>query len=78
MNNAATALLRVAVLAGGAVLGAFLARWIDEIMIAQSQPEVDYHKSRYAQGLTPISQPPSAEAPTIHTINTIQHEENES
>ena len=74
MNNAATALLRIAALAGGAVIGAFLARWVDEFMASQSQEQVDSDKLRYAQGLAPLA-PQSAETSNIYTIDAISHDE---
>ena len=54
MNNAATALMRIAVLAGGAAMGALLARWVDDIVSTQSQQKSDYDKARYSQGLSPF------------------------
>ncbi len=75
MNNAATALLRIAALAGGAVIGAFLARWVDEFMASQSQEQVDSDKLRYAQGLAPLAPQSAAETSNIYTIDAINHDE---
>lgn len=77
MNNAATALLRIAALAGGAVIGALLARLVDDYMMSQSQEEQpDYEKLRYAQGLSPITPQQTKEAPDIYTLNELQqHDE---
>ena len=58
MNNFGTAVVKVVVLAGGAVLGTLLARWCDELLATRSQVQSDYDKIRYEQGLTPIVQEP--------------------
>jgi hypothetical protein len=77
MNNTATALLRIAALAGGAALGALLARWIDEYFIAQSQ-QSDEDKLRYAQGLGPVRIKPSPKTPdNIYTIHSLRSEDEE-
>ncbi len=62
MNNVATAVLRVAMLAGGAALGAMLARVADRWFITHSQPQPeDQHKGYYAQGLAPLAPEPPLE-----------------
>lgn len=61
MNNPGTVLMKIVALAGGAALGALLARWFDEILAKQSVERSEYDKSRYAQGLGPISAEPAAE-----------------
>ena len=48
-------LLKVVVLAGGAVLGVLVSRWVDDFLAKQGRSEPDYDKERYAQGLGPIS-----------------------
>ncbi|MBA2680263.1 MAG: hypothetical protein H0U76_17935 [Ktedonobacteraceae bacterium] len=58
MNNAGTALIRVVVLAGGALAGALLAGWYDRMMSERAQEKFDYDKDRYAQGLSPLPQRP--------------------
>ena len=77
MNNAATALLRIAALAGGAVIGALLARLVDEYMASQSQEQTDHDKLRYAQGLSPITSQPTRETSNIYTINEVKHNDDE-
>jgi len=78
MNNAAAALMRIAVLAGGAVMGALLARWVDDLVASQSQHRSDYDKSRYAQGLSPVSSPSSMDASNIYTIHSIIESEGDA
>ena len=77
MNNVAAALMRIAVLAGGAVMGALLARWVDDLVANQSQHRPDYDKSRYAQGLSPVSSP-SKDASNIYTIHSINESEGDA
>ncbi len=60
MNNPGT-ILKVVALAGGAILGALLSRWVDELISKQAQSQSDYDKERYAQGLGPISSQTSTE-----------------
>ena len=60
MNNLGTTLAKIAALLGGAVAGALLAEWFDKQLSSQAQPTSEYDRTRYAQGLTPLtSQPPS-------------------
>jgi len=61
MNNPGTVLIKVVALAGGAILGALLSRWVDDLLAKQSQSQSDYDKARYAQGLGPIAPQPSPE-----------------
>ena len=75
MNNAATALLRIAALASGAVIGALLARLVDEYMASQSQEQTDHDKLRYAQGLSPIKSQPTRETTNIYTIDEVKHDD---
>ena len=58
MNNFAIALAKVAALTSGAVLGTLLARWYDAFIASQVQEQSEYDKTRYAQGLAPISSQP--------------------
>jgi hypothetical protein len=62
MSNIGSTIVKVAALAGGAVAGAILANLLDKFISAQLQERSDHDKSRYAQGLTPVtSQPPIEE-----------------
>jgi hypothetical protein len=61
MHNLGIALLKIVALAGGAVAGAIISRWVDEALQARADERPDYHKTRYAQGLTPVETPPVAE-----------------
>ena len=54
MNNFATSLLKLAVLAGGAVIGTLVARWMEETITARAEERSEHDKMRYAQGLGPL------------------------
>lgn len=54
MNNLGGTLLKLTMLAGGAVIGALLARLFDEALTKSAREQSDYDKNRYAQGLAPI------------------------
>ncbi|GAC1361971.1 MAG: hypothetical protein NVS2B12_03810 [Ktedonobacteraceae bacterium] len=58
MKNVGTALVRVVVLTGGALVGAFLANWYDRMLSERAREQFVYDKERYAQGLTPRSPQP--------------------
>jgi hypothetical protein len=61
MNNPTSVLLKAMALAGGAVVGALLSRWVDELISKQAQSQSEYDKARYAQGLGPITPQSSSE-----------------
>ena len=61
MSNIGSMLARVAALAGGAIIGAFLANLLDKFIDAQMEERPDHEKSRYAQGLTPVTPQQPAE-----------------
>lgn len=61
MGNIGSTITKVAALAGGAIMGAFLANLLDKFISSQLQEQPDYDKSRYAQGLTPVM--PQQQAP---------------
>jgi len=54
MNNLASTLLKLTALAGGAVIGGLLARWLDEIVTTRAEERSERDRTRYAQGLSPI------------------------
>ena len=59
MSNLGSALVKLVALAGGALAGALLSRWYDEVITqraerAEERSERD--KMRYAQGLSPIGE----------------------
>lgn len=56
MNNLGAALVKLTVLAGGAVIGALLARWYDQVLSARLQEKSEHDKSYYARGLPPINE----------------------
>ena len=57
-NNVGTALARLVVLTGGAIVGALLANWCDKLITDRAHEQSDYDKSRYAQGLAPLAPQP--------------------
>jgi hypothetical protein len=61
MNSIGSTIARAAALAGGAMAGILLANLIDKFISPQEQEHPDYDKSRYAQGLTPITPEPLVE-----------------
>lgn len=58
MEKVGTALIKVAMLASGAFLGAVLARWCDQLLVNRSQQQSDTDRTRYAEGLRPLSPEP--------------------
>ncbi len=54
MNNLASSLIKLTALAGGAVIGGLLARWLDEVTTTRSEKRSERDRTRYAQGLSPI------------------------
>ena len=51
-----TMLVKAALLTGGAFIGALLARWCDQLILARSTRQSDGERDRYAQGLGPLQQ----------------------
>lgn len=61
MSNSGITLVKVVMLAGGAVIGTLLARWVDGLLEAQGEEhskQSEFDRNRYAQGLTANSQAP--------------------
>jgi hypothetical protein len=56
MNNLASSLLKLTALLGGATLGALLGRWFDKVLSERVKKQSESDRTRYAQGLAPISQ----------------------
>ncbi len=54
MSNLASLLAKLLALAGGAVLGTFLARWFDNVLTERAQEQSERDRTRYAEGLAPI------------------------
>ena len=54
MSSLGSVLARLVMLAGGAAIGALLARLFDEAMLKQAEEQATRDKHRYAQGLSPI------------------------
>jgi hypothetical protein len=61
VNNIGTALLKIVALAGGAFTGALLARWVDETLSSRAEERSRYDKTRYEQGLPPLSPRPQTD-----------------
>jgi hypothetical protein len=74
LDNAVTTIAKVAALAGGAVIGALLARWCDELLSTHLQEKSEYDKTRYAQGLAPLA-PPYAKGQDFNPMNGIDLQE---
>ncbi|HJT57499.1 MAG TPA: hypothetical protein VJ761_13445 [Ktedonobacteraceae bacterium] len=55
MNNFASTLIKLTALAGGAVLGGLLARWLDEVVTTRTEERSEHDRTRYAQGLSAIA-----------------------
>jgi hypothetical protein len=53
MSNIGITLVKISLLAGGAVLGAMLSQIIDQQLMKRSEEQSERDKSRYAQGLSP-------------------------
>ncbi len=66
MSNVGTTFAKVAVLVGGAIIGAQLSHWLDRYMMSQAEGKPDHDKLRYAQGLAPVIQQSSTETQTEH------------
>lgn len=54
MNNLGATLLKLTMLAGGAVVGALLARLFDEALTKSAEERSKRDRNRYAQGLAPV------------------------
>ena len=61
VSNIGSTITKVVALAGGTIMGVFLANLLDKFIRSQVQERADYDKSRYAQGLTPITLQPLVE-----------------
>lgn len=55
MNNSASALIKFAALIGGATVGALIANWLDEQLMTRALRRAEYDRSRYEQGLGPVT-----------------------
>lgn len=60
MGNLSTMLVRLTALAGGAIIGVFLAKKYDEVLTRRGEERSMRDKTRYAQGLAPIQDEPGA------------------
>ena len=41
-------------MAGGAVIGSLLARWLDQVVTTRAEERSEHDRTRYARGLSPI------------------------
>lgn len=73
MNNVGSALARAIVLAGGAVLGALLARRFDDYIASRTHQQAEFDRNRYSQGLS--AQQPLTTEGGIERIIIIEGEE---
>jgi hypothetical protein len=53
MNNLASTLIKLTALAGGAVIGNLLARWLDQVVTTRAEERSEHDRTRYARGLAP-------------------------
>jgi len=53
MNNLASTLIKLTALAGGAVIGNLLARWLDQAVTTRAEERSEHDRTRYARGLAP-------------------------
>jgi hypothetical protein len=60
MSNLGTMLVRLTVLAGGAIIGVFLSKIYDEALTKRAEERSMRDKTRYAQGLASIQEEPKA------------------
>ena len=60
MSNLGSSMAKVAMLAGGAVLGAYIARLCEDWLASRARTQSDYDKKRYEQGLSAVVLPPVA------------------
>lgn len=58
MSNFGTTMVKITMLAAGAVLGALVARLYDEALLRQAEERSERDKNRYEQGLSPAKSGP--------------------
>ncbi len=58
MNNIGLTLVKISLLAAGAVLGAMLSQIIDQQLMKRNEEQSQRDKTRYAQGLSPTQATP--------------------
>lgn len=58
MGKLGTQLAKIMLLAGGAIIGTLLGRWVDELMTTQSKERAEHDKMRYERGLGPLEPAP--------------------
>lgn len=58
MSNFGLTLVKISLLAGGAVLGAMLSQIIDQQLMKRNEEQSQRDKTRYAQGLSPTQPTP--------------------
>ncbi|BCL83106.1 hypothetical protein ccbrp13_55710 [Ktedonobacteria bacterium brp13] len=54
-DTAGVAIVKLIILAGGAIAGALLTNWFEKALSERAHQQSEYDRSRYAQGLTPLS-----------------------
>ncbi|GER86897.1 hypothetical protein KDW_10590 [Dictyobacter vulcani] len=76
-NTVGGAIVKIVALTGGAIAGAILANWFDQLLSNMAHERSDFDKSRYAQGLS-SQDLPAQEKRAINTeprIIKIEHGE---
>ncbi len=58
MSNIGITLVKISLLAGGAILGAMLSQIIDQQLMKRSEEQSQHDKTRYSQGLSPTQATP--------------------
>ena len=56
MSNVGATLVKLTLLAGGALAGALIARWYDEYVSTQAEERSQHDRTRYERGLTPAEE----------------------
>lgn len=54
-ENIGSVIAKLIALSGGAIAGILLTNWFEKALAERAQQKSEYDRSRYAQGLTPLS-----------------------
>jgi hypothetical protein len=76
-ENIGSVIAKLIALSGGAVAGILLTNWFEKALAERAQQKSEYDRSRYAQGLTPLSpQASSLDRSVTNQPRIIKIEEN--
>jgi hypothetical protein len=75
MNNLGSTLAKIAALLGGAVAGALLAEWFDKQLSSQAQTRSEHDRTRYEQGLTPLTPQPSSPEERAFEVRSLDRDQ---